>query len=300
MKCPFLEDIEVRSCHAAGIRKLIPRAAAAAPEKCSSEEHVRCEVYRARGGAGRGSGRCPYLDDSLVQYCAAAAVRTLVPYSEAVATPCGTGGYRHCELYLQMARPDARAGEPRVDGIRVPECLDYSANHMWLETGEDGACYIGIDGFLARVLGQVERVSFLTAGGNARAAAVLTACGADLQVVFPNAMPIAALNTYLRANPAPLTADPYGAGWLFQARETGQARAGLIGGGEAKAWMQAEAARMTEFAYAAQCGTHPELGRTAPDGGVFEAGLAGRLGREDVLGLFHRFFSPYASWKREP
>jgi hypothetical protein len=57
---------------------------------------------------------------------------------------------------------------------------------------------------------------------------------------------------------------------------------------------------MTEFACAAEHGAHPDLGRTAPDGGVFQAGLAARLGREDLLGLFHQFFSPYASWKREP
>jgi hypothetical protein len=39
---------------------------------------------------------------------------------------------------------------------------------------------------------------------------------------------------------------------------------------------------------------------TAADGGQFVTGLARVLDRGQMLALFHEFFSPYASGKREP
>ena len=43
-----------------------------------------------------------------------------------------------------------------------------------------------------------------------------------------------------------------------------------------------------------------EQSGTMADGGLFAASLAHRLERDRMLVLFHEFFSPYASRKREP
>ena len=98
---------------------------------------------------------CPFLHESLMQYCAAASVTRLVPYSESLLSRCGNPSYRYCELYLQMAHPLPPA--ETVDGLPMPADLGYSANHMWLDTaaqaGGDGVCYAGIDAFLSRMLG---------------------------------------------------------------------------------------------------------------------------------------------------
>ena len=36
---------------------------------------------------------------------------------------------------------------------------------MWLDVGEDGICHAGIDAFLSRALGQVERISYVHCKG---------------------------------------------------------------------------------------------------------------------------------------
>jgi len=279
-----LKEIEVKYCGTATVRKLIPLAQTGRTEdKCSSAEHRSCAVWRRQPEAleETACGPCPYLRESLMQYCGAASVAKLVPYSESLLSRCGNDSYRYCELYRAMAHPGLEAEE--VDGIEFPAGLRYSGNHMWLDESEDGVCHVGIDGFLSRVLGAVERISYVWQKGVHRAAAVLTAAGMDLEVVFPNPFLLTGCNLYLRANPDRLTAEPYTRGWLFE----GQLQAGtgceLMDGGEARQWMEREQKRINEY-------LQQQTGCVA-DGGMFAAGLAGRLERDQMLGLFYEFFS---------
>ncbi len=158
---------------------------------------------------------------------------------------------------------------------------------MWLDRGEDGLCHIGIDAFLARVLGRVERISYIWQKGILRRpAAVLTAGGVDFEVVFPNSLHITRCNLYLRADPTRLTAEPYTGGWLFEGTPVEDTGAHLRSGAAAREWMQAEERRISEFLqqlYGAQY---------AADGGMFATGVAGIIEREQALALFHEFFLP--------
>src|SRR6185369_11865718 len=145
MTCPFLKEAQVRYCRSSTVRKLIPLGPAArSDEKCSSAAHASCPVFQSQPEEPADMGACPYLRESLMQYCGAASVSKFVPYSESLLSRCGNDGYRYCELYLAMAHPGASAGE--VDGIPLPEWLQYSANHMWIDITDDGACHAGIDG----------------------------------------------------------------------------------------------------------------------------------------------------------
>lgn len=182
------------------------------------------------------------------------------------------------------------AREDLVHGIRVPNWLFYSANHMWLDVAEDGSCHVGIDGFLAHVLGPVKRVSFVTLAGVHRATAVLLAGGMDVQVTFPNPLAVTAWNPHLRGDPEVVSKDPYRQGWLFEGAQP--VCAGLIRGTEARNWMEREVERLGEFAQ----------GRLAPvlmfasmaDGGVLDPRLLEHLDREERFQLLHEFCSPYA------
>ncbi len=215
MTCPFLREAQVKYCQTAAVRKLIPLTAAGrADEKCGSAAHVSCSVYRAHPEEATAPGPCPYLRESLMQYCSAAPVAKMIPYSESLLSRCGGSGYHYCELYLGMAHPEDGSGSA---AIPMPDWLSYSTNHMWLDRGEDGLCHVGIDAFLARVLGRVERISYIWQKGILRRpTAVLTAGGVDFEVVFPNSLHVTRCNLYLRADPARLTAEPYTAGWLFE------------------------------------------------------------------------------------
>jgi glycine cleavage system H lipoate-binding protein len=291
MTCPFLKEAAVRYCQSS-VRKLIPAAQSGhADEKCSSAGHATCPVFQARPEAAEGGGVCPYLRESLMQYCGAAPVAKFVPYSESLLSRCGNDGHRYCELYLAMAHPEEAA---EVDGIAMPDGLEYSANHMWLDATEDGVCHAGIDAFLSRALGRIERIGYVWTKGRRRPTAVLTVAGCDLEVVFPNEFLLTNCNLYLRADPARLAAEPYTGGWLFEGEPLEETRRDLMQGAEARAWMEREQGRMNEFL---QKQTASQSEPLAADGGMFAAGVARHLEREQMLALFHEFFSPFASRK---
>jgi len=292
MTCPFLKEAQVRYCRTASVRKLIPiDSGGGADEKCNSAAHQQCSVYRENPAHESESGPCPYLRESLMQYCGAAPVPRFVPYSESLLSRCGNNGFRYCELYLGMAHPKVEAAD--ADTIPVPDWLSFSANHMWLDITADGVCHAGVDAFLARVLGPIERLTYLAQKGSHHATAVLTAGGIDLQVVFPNTLLVSGCNLYLRANPSRITAEPYTGGWLFEGTVAEDTTAGLMAGAGARTWMEHEQLRMNEFVQ-----QHSGNGQYAADGGVFAPGLARLLDRDSVLSMFHEFFSPFASGKR--
>jgi glycine cleavage system H lipoate-binding protein len=290
MTCPFLKEAQVKYCQTSSVRKLIPLAMAGrADEKCSSKEHLTCPVYRMQSAEPSVSGQCPYLGESLMQYCGAAPVAKMIPYSESQLSRCGCDRFRYCQLYLSMAHPSVAADD--VDGIPLPEWLRYSANHMWLDIGEDGVCHAGIDAFLSRALGHAERIVYVWQRGQHRATAVVTVNGVDHELVFPNPFLLTNCNLYLRADPSRLTAEPYTAGWLFEGVPAPETSENLLQGAAARQWMEQEQHRINEFL---QQQPGPD-GPLAADGGLFAQSLSRYLDRDQMLALFHTFFSPYAS-----
>ena len=80
MQCPFLRETQVESCRHSLFRKLIVRnPESLASERCSTDRHVECGLYAGAPQEFADFGRCPYLDESLVQYCAAAPVQKYIP-----------------------------------------------------------------------------------------------------------------------------------------------------------------------------------------------------------------------------
>ncbi|HYM60895.1 MAG TPA: hypothetical protein VEZ11_08380 [Thermoanaerobaculia bacterium] len=321
MKCPFLRETTVKYCQASAFRKMIVEAGSdTGRERCSSSSYIECAAAAPLLHGEPQGERCPFLHDAQVEYCGAASVTKFIPASDALLCRCNSDSHFYCELYLAHADPmgdrlPAKAYEsletevgdtPVVDGILVPPHLSYAPNHMWLDVAEDGFCHVGIDGFLAKVVGTVDKVSFVTSSAIARPVAVLTVKGVDLQMVFPNPMQRTAANVYLRTNPAKLTADPYGAGWLFEgfepARPGGSAgdtvREGLISGESAVAWIRGEAARLSDFAHECISRPEPDGTRLMADGGRFVPGIAASLERDDLINLSNDFFALHAAWRR--
>ena len=290
MTCPFLREAQVRYCRSTPMRKLIPLAqGGAVEEKCASAAHTTCQIYRGESFVPPSNGECPFLRESLMQYCAAAPVTRLVPYSESLLSRCGTASYRYCDLYLSMAHPDLPHED--ADGITLPGWLSYAPNHMWLDVSEDGVCHAGIDSFLARALGPVERLAYVWQKGRHYPTAVLTTAGQDFEVVFPNPMLLTSCNLYLRSNPRRLNSDPYTSGWLFEGAPLPETSKNLRSGAEAQKWMENEQRRINEFLQE-PAGPGPTY---AADGGLFAPDLAPRLAPDRLRALFHEFFSPQAS-----
>ncbi len=327
MKCPFLQETQVKTCRASEFRKLIVLTPFPVNELCSTPGHIRCLAAQHRGEDAATGQKCGYLQEMHVQYCSAAPVKKFIPYSESLLSRCGNESHRYCDLYLSLSSPaainakasataptasrpgevdDQAADEYLVEDISVPGSLAYSANHMWLDVDSDGCCHLGIDDFLAKVLGHVEKLSFLPTKSGDCPSAVLTAWGTDLQIVFPNHMVSTVTNTCLRVYPEKLTTDPYTLGWLFEGRSAGDslrgsstsASSGLLRGKKALEWMESEVARLSEFVrdqIAPLKSGHPLM----TDGGTFSRGLIRYLPRDKVLHLFNEFFSPYSGWRQK-
>jgi len=312
VRCPFLRDEQVKSCQAAPFRKSLVRAmASGTDERCTSPAYRACPAVRESREAHPIASRCPFLRESLVQFCAASPRTTYVPWSESPELRCSHDGHRYCELFLAAAGargPALPAADPAwsetalVDGLPVPGWLHYAANHMWLDVGDDGLCHLGLDAFLARAAGTLERLSFLTLRGEERPAVVLTIGGVDLTLVFPRRLLILAANTRLRCGLERLTADPYGLGWLFTARwdapHGAEALAELRHGRAALEWMADEVRRLDAAVHEQLLRSRSEIALPA-DGGRPAPGFLAQLEREQALRLLAMFF-PLPDTRRNP
>lgn len=273
MACPFLKEGRARYCHVAPVRKLILDGPGAADGgRCASPEYRDCE-WVAKNEVPQ--GQCPHLEHIRVQYCGVSPVTKLVPFSESELSNCTSNSYRYCDLYLLLARPHA---------IVAGGNLLYSANHFWLDVEESGLCHVGLDGFLADVTGEVGGVTFATLHGTHCPTLALTINGVEWPMTFPNPLMIQKVNSRVRRDPARLTADPYGSGWLFEGWEVpGQTRNGLVSGPQAAAWQAEERERLTREIH--------ETHQPGCDGGTPVRGVAKLLAREHVVCLFQKFFS---------
>ncbi len=294
MNCPFFKEQRVKFCSVAGFRKMILLDSADTPhEVCSGPAYPGCSLFGKAatgrmGSTGVRSVVCPSLHESLVQYCSAAAFQKFIPASEPRLLRCGRPGYRYCDLYRATVTTDVPA--PGADGC-IPAHLGYAPNHMWLDQIGPRQCQIGLDAFLAGLIGRVDQLTFLTVGGLCRPTVVLTIKGVDLRLAFPARVLITAANLYLRAEPRRLTADPYGAGWLFEGEpEAGvEAESKLILGTEAASWIEEESHRLGAWLHkrvteGAEVDTFP----LADNPG---AAWMNDLSREDLMSLFDEFFS---------
>lgn len=273
MACPFLKEGRARYCHAAPVQKLILDGPGAVDGgRCTSADYTRCELA-AKEEAHH--DRCPHLEEIRVQYCGVSPVTKLVPFSDSELSRCTSNTYRYCDSYLLLARPHAST---------PPANLLYAANHFWLDAEESGLCHIGIDGFLADVAGHVDGITFVTANGTHCPALALTIHGVEWPMSFPNPLMIQKVNSRLRSDPGKVTADPFGAGWLFEGWELpGRTRAGLVAGPQAAAWQAEERLRLSDEIHETQA--------PGGDGGSPVRGVAQFLSRRDLVCLFQHFFS---------
>jgi len=273
MACPFLKEGRARYCHAAPVQKLILDGPGATDGgRCASPDYRHCEWVKADAAQ---HDRCPHLEDIRVQYCGVSPVTKLVPFSDSELSSCTSNSYRYCDSYLLLARPHASTPLPH---------LLYASNHFWLDAEESGLCHIGIDQFLADTAGSVDGVTYATVQGTHCPALAITVHGVEWPMCFPNPLMIQKVNSRLRSDPARLTADPYGSGWLFEGWEVpGRTRAGLVSGLQAEAWQTEERQRLAQEIH----DTHA----SGCDGGTPVHGVAQLLSRQHLVCLFQRFFS---------
>jgi glycine cleavage system H lipoate-binding protein len=309
MRCPFLREAQVKYCQGSAIKKMIARMSNdIVHEKCSSKDYVNCPSLKQHHEEQPQQTRCPFLQESLVQYCAASSVTKYVPYSESSIIRCGNDGHRYCDLFLSVAAPNKIGAlketvqENRVDGINLPANLSYSTNHMWLDQADDGMCHIGVDAFLTRIFHSIDAINFLPSNSSGLSTIVLTMYGVDLQLVFPIPVNVTRVNSYLRADLQKLTSQPYSAGWLYEgtlleanSSKSSNPASNMLRGDEAIKWMKCEICHLSEFIHDQIIPNQVASQPVMMDGGVVHPDFLKHLNKQELLLLFNEFFSSYTN-----
>ncbi len=288
MTCPYFKETRVWGCRSAHVRKLIPHSAAAPPGSlCLDGGYHRCSGFvGVQAEPGGGNAVCPNLEQSVVQYCAAAPVTKFIPYSEAVLIRCGSGAFRYCDQFLDQMGP-GRA--PTIDGqtLNAPEGLYYAGRHWWFDLPDDGPWHAGLDAFTSRLAGPVDRIAFIPASPGAAPAVVLTAASRDFTFPLSERLPVSATNLQLRLHPARVFDSPYDRGWIFQGvlpgRQRAELRQRLASAAEARLRMEEDARLVNERLHQLDSRDYAALA----DGGLFDPGILARLDRDSALALMH-------------
>jgi glycine cleavage system H protein len=107
----------------------------------------------------------------------------------------------------------------------VPETLSYTEEHEWItQPGEDDVVTIGITAYAADALGDIVYLSLPQEGATVEAG---EPCGeaestkSVSDVYAPVSGEIVAVNGSVEEDPGIVNADPYGEGWLFKIRTSG-------------------------------------------------------------------------------
>lgn len=108
--------------------------------------------------------------------------------------------------------------------LQYPGDLRYTTEHEWVRRLDDGVLRIGITAFAQDALGDVVFVSLPAVGDDLAAGA---ACGevestkSVSDVFSPVAGTVTGANDALDDTPELINSDPYGEGWMFEIRPSG-------------------------------------------------------------------------------
>ncbi len=103
-----------------------------------------------------------------------------------------------------------------VESFRqIPADVEVALNHTWTKTTAGPLVTVGLDEFVAKFFGTVERI-VVPEAGMAAGSILLQDGERSLSLALPVRGRVAAVNTEVLNNPAATHADPYGKGWLLQ------------------------------------------------------------------------------------
>ncbi len=123
---------------------------------------------------------------------------------------------------VRSAEAVAEPAEPVLKSFTgFPEDVSLATNHTWLRNNPDGTATIGLDEFLSRLIGVVEKISLPRPGERvvpAVAGIGLSSRGRGLKVTTPLSGDVIEANPDVLRDPSLLLRDPYGEGWLMRVR----------------------------------------------------------------------------------
>jgi len=162
--------------------------------------------------------------------------------------------------------------------FQIPEGLYYHPGHTWAIPEDGGVFRVGLDDFARKLVGPPDAVRLPEPGTTleqGERAWSLDAGGRSVALLSPVQGRVIEVNPEVLGDPALVSDDPYGRGWLLKvkAARPHTTLRNLLPWRSAAAWME-------DAAHALSARLSPELGTVLQDGGVPVAGLAREIDPE--------------------
>jgi glycine cleavage system H lipoate-binding protein len=178
----------------------------------------------------------------------------------------------------------------QFNGFEIPNGYAFHPGHTWLSDEGHQNARIGMDGFAANLIGQIDTIDFAELNRWVRQGqrlCTITRDGRKVELLSPVEGVLTSINEELRSNPRLASDDPYQAGWLctIKAPELAINSKNLLQGPIVPTWMQNSVARVGEML--SQMAPMPAL---AQDGGLPMKGLLFQLSPDVQQKLAKEFF----------
>jgi len=163
-------------------------------------------------------------------------------------------------------------GALTFDILRIPRGILFSRNHTWTFLGKSGLAEVGLDDWLAHLVGNVKLNFLKNEGEQIRKGDLLTEVVSDgktLRIHSPISGKIMEINRKLAYNSEPMDSNPYREGWLFKMEPENWAvdTGAFMVGEKAASWFQNEIARLKDFMAETFAKNVPEAAVVFQEGG---------------------------------
>ncbi len=302
-RCPFLREAQVKWCRAGPVRKQIVRhTGTSLHERCTSGEWMTCPTARVLHEDCPSLTHCPFLQETLAQYCSAAGISKFIPYNEVIPSRCSTDNHSYCQVFLTSRASPPASWPTRSSGATVPKNRNFlfTPNHMWIHVEEEGNLHIGVDTLLAEVLAKVGGVSFITSSSVCYPSVALSFGNTNVKLTFPLKMRQTGTNGAVVSDPSLITSFPYSRGWLFEgiddSGDEGGVRPSLVEGTmnrqNADQWIADERSSLAQYVRDELVSMGATKMLTMMDGGALTNDWVSFLSKKKMAALFYDFFSP--------
>ena len=188
----------------------------------------------------------------------------------------------------------ARPLRALTDGLAVPSGLFLHPGHTWLELQPSGSVRVGLDDFVNKAVGRIDRVKLLLSGSDSRVEQgqpMLEVEQAGKIVVLPSPVSgtVSASNRAVEARPGMLSEAPY-QNWVYSIAPTrlGKEILSLKVAESATSWLKDEVDRFTQWL--TNLGASQALPALA-DGGLPTVGVLGDLPSTEWQAFQEQFLS---------
>ena len=178
------------------------------------------------------------------------------------------------DALIQRSRARRAAAPARADDIHpyleLPDGMALAHNHTWTQKGRDGTLAIGIDEFLFRMFGGLDRLLDPAVGAEvAPTVSSISLRSGDhaLTLAAPVRGTVVAVNTAMLHDPSFYRRSPYESGWLVRVKPAATDRPGLatMTGKHAMRWLKEQTNIVRDFLNASYGTLEPA---TMLDGGM--------------------------------